>query len=284
MPEAPQPGMLEVNGLHFRTLSAGPEGGALVLLLHGFPQFADSWTEAMQALAAAGYRAVAFDQRGYSPGARPAAVEAYNVAHLCADALGVATALGAERFHLVGHDWGGLLAWLLAAQHPERLHSVAVLSTPHADAFLHALHTDPEQMWKSKYIALFKAPGHVAESLLLADDARRLREAYQGKVPAAQMDDNVRRLSEQGALTAALNWYRALPLSMKTGKVRVPTLYVWGDQDMALGVTAAADTGRFVEAPYRLERLAGRSHWLLEDAAEQVIPLLVEHVKLYSPR
>ena len=273
---------LPVNGLHFEALTAGPEAGELVLLLHGFPQFADAWTQVMLALAAAGFRAVAVDQRGYSPGARPAQVEDYDLARLGADVLGFADALGASQFHLVGHDWGGVLGWMVAAQRPERVRSLCVLSTPHVDAFLEALHSDPDQMWKSKYIVLFKAPGHAAESLLLSDGAHRLRGAYQGKVPDEQVANNVRRLSEPGALTAALNWYRALDTGTQVRKVAVPSLYVWGDKDMALGETAALATERFVTGPYRFERLHGYSHWLLEEASETIKALLLSHLGVHG--
>ena len=283
LPTAVQERTLAVNGFEFQALSAGPGGGAagsgeLVLLLHGFPQFADAWTPLLEALAAAGYHAVAVDQRGYSPGARLAEVEAYGLEHLVSDVFGFADGLGAQKFHLVGHDWGGLLAWAAAAKRPDRLHSVSVLATPHVDAFLDAVHTDPDQMWKSKYIALFKMPGHVAESLLSGDEGKRLRAVYQGKVSEAQVQRNVRRLLEGGCLTAALNWYRALELSTRIGVVSVPTLYVWGDKDIALGETAALTTAQHVSGPYRFERMQGVSHWLLEERSEAIARMVLERM------
>ena len=271
--------LLEVNGLHFTALNSGPETGELVLLLHGFPQFADAWTPLLETLGAAGYRAVAVDQRGYAAGARPAGVEAYDLPHLTADVLGFADVLGASTFHFVGHDWGGLLAWVVAAQSPQRLRSVTSLATPHLDAFLHAALTDPDQMWRSKYIPFFKLPGNAAEKLLLADEGKALHKVYQGKVSEPQLSSNVRRLLEPGALTAMLNWYRALELGTRIGKVAVPTLYIWGDEDFALGKTAAFATKNYVDAPYRFERLAGYSHWLLEEAPGQIAALLLDHLR-----
>lgn len=272
-------GTLDVNGFQFRALSAGPEDGEPVLLLHGFPQFADAWTDIMLRLADAGLHAVAVDQRGYSPGARPTDIDAYALDHVTADAFGFADALGAERFHIAGHDWGAVVAWNAAARRPDRIRSLSALSVPHVDAFLHAVLTHPDQMWKSKYIALFKLPGHVAEGVLLADDAKAMRQSYQGKVAPDQVEANVRRLSEPGVLTAALNWYRVLSLDVRIGEVVVPTLYVWSDKDFALGEAAANDTARFVKGPYRFEVLEGCTHWLLDEAPERIANLILERVQ-----
>lgn len=279
MNESPRHLSLTLNGMIFTALSVGQEDGPLVVLLHGFPEFADAWAEIMPQLAGAGFRVVALDQRGYSLGARPLEVSDYDAAHLTSDVLALAEALGAPSFHLIGHDWGGFLAWRLGAQHPERVRSLAVLSTPHTDAFRDAVASDPDQQAKSQYIQLFRMPGHVAETMLLADDAARLRSVYQGKLSAAQVESNVRRLAEPGVLTAALNWYRALKRESAIGKVRVPTLYIWGDQDLALGRVAAEATANFVDASYIFEVLAGQSHWLLEDAPEQVGRLLLQHLR-----
>ncbi len=270
---------LEVNGWRYEALASGPASGELALLLHGFPQFADSYRGLALALGRSGYHAVAVSQRGYSPGARPDKVADYDLEHLMADVLGFADALGARSFHLVGHDWGAVLAWLTAGRWPERVRSLTALAVPHTDAFFEAVRSDPDQMWKSKYIAFFKMPGHAAEKLFLADGARVLRGVYQGKLPEAEVEENVRRLSEPGALTAALNWYRALSLHPpKAGRIRVPTLYVWGDRDIALGETAALDTAHHVKAPYTFERVVGGSHWLLEEEPERVERLVLAHL------
>ena len=271
--------VLNVKGMRFDALAMGAEGGPLVLFLHGFPQFADAWVEVMRPLTESGYWTVAVDQRGYSLGARPGEVSDYAIQQLASDVLGFADVLGAATFHLVGHDWGGLVAWYVAAKYPERLRTLSVLSTPHIDAFSKAVRSDPDQMFRSKYILLFKAPGHVAESLLLADGAKRLRGAYECKVPEAQVEANVRRFSEEGALTAALNWYRSLKVGgAAVGRIAVPTLYIWGEQDHALGETAAVATAGYVDAPYRFVRLAGKSHWLLEDARDEVVGALQKHL------
>ena len=273
-----QQATLQRDGMTFSGLTSGPEDGQLVMMLHGFPQFADVWAELMMQFGRAGFRVVAPDQRGYSSGARPQEVAEYATDALVADILSWADSLHRDTFHVVGHDWGGLLAWRLAAKHAQRVRTVAVLSTPHGDAFREALASDPDQQAKSHYIQLFRTPGHVAEELLLAADAALLRRVYQGKVGEDQVERNVQRLSEPGALTAALNWYRALKVGDPTGPVSVPALYLWGDQDLALGRVAAENTARFVNGPYRFELLEGVSHWMLEDAPQRVTELLLEHV------
>lgn len=274
--------VLNVEGLRFDAIARGPEDGPLVLFLHGFPAFASCWTDLMGAVAAAGYRCVAVDQRGYSPGARPEAIEDYAMTSIVGDAAAFADRLAKDaKIHLVGHDFGGLVGWAFASTHPQRLHSLTVLSTPHTSAFLEAKANDPEQKKKSAYIDFFRLPGHVAEQHLLRDDAKALRGIYEGKVPAAIVEENVRRLSESGALTAALNWYRALGTGPQPGRIEVPTLYVWSTADLALGETAARATANHVKGPYHFEILEGRSHWLPEEAAAEVGPLLLGHLGRY---
>jgi pimeloyl-ACP methyl ester carboxylesterase len=269
---------LAVNGLRFDGLSAGPRDGALVLFLHGFPQFADAWSTILDSIGARGFHAVAVDQRGYSPGARPTTVEDYRVDILAADALGFADSLGADAFHLVGHDWGGAVAWVVAAQQPGRLLSLTVLSTPHPAAFSFALKNDADQQARSSYIRVLAAPDGGGEKFLLADDAKALRAAYLDQVLRPAVDSNVRRFKEPGALSATLNWYRAMTLSRPAGEINVPTLYIWGERDQALGRTAALRTSDFCKGPYRFEILPGKSHWLLEECPEDIVRLLDEHL------
>lgn len=270
--------VLDVRGFHFHALADGPADGELVMFLHGFPQFADAWLNVMHAAGKAGFRTLAVDQRGYSPEARPHEVSDYAVDELIADIGAFAEALGRRQFRLVGHDWGGLLAWEFAARYPEEVLSLCVLSTPHPDAFFSAKETDEDQKQRSKYISLFRLPGGVAEGVFQADDYQRLRDVYQGILSQAAVSENVRRFAEPGALTAALNWYRAMDFEYRTGKISVPTLYVWGSNDLALGETAALATAQYATGPYRFVRLEGRSHWLLEEAPE-ISSLIVEHLR-----
>ena len=159
---------IDVNGLIFDAEIAGERDNPLVLMLHGFPQTGYSWRHQLQPLAAAGYLAVAPDQRGYSRGAQPAETASYATRLLVEDALELARALGHERFHVVGHDWGGQLSWLLAAYHPERIRSLTVLSRPHPAAFAAAFRSDPQQASRSKHHKAFQNP----ETVTLLLDSR----------------------------------------------------------------------------------------------------------------
>jgi pimeloyl-ACP methyl ester carboxylesterase len=261
---------------------AGELGQPVVLLLHGFPQTSYSYRHALPALADAGYLAVAPNQRGYSAGARPPNVDDYATQYLTEDALALAVAFGGERFHLVGHDWGGQLAWLIAAAKPERLHSLSVLSRPHPSAFAAALKSDPAQSDRSRHHRAFNDPDMAAR--LLADDAKRLRRTLSDQgVSQADIASYLTRLSEPAALEAALNWYRAAQsggaLASPIPPVRVPTLYVWGDADATVGRVAAETTRQHVTGRYQFEILPGIGHFLTDQAPERVTELLLQHIR-----
>jgi len=273
--------IVDANGFAFRVHAAGSPDAPLVLLLHGFPQSRHSWREQLPALADAGYFAVAPDQRGYSPGARPPAVADYRTPLLMADALALADALCAERFHLAGHDWGGQLAWLLAGQQPERVRSLSVLSRPHPAAFARAFKGDPDQAHRSRHHRAFLDPD--TAGLLLADDARRLRRNLRDQgVPETGIAGYLEVLGEPAALEAALNWYRA-PHDDRSGLTRadappvsVPVLYIWGDGDATVGRFAAEATADFVTGPFRFEELPGVGHFVTDQAADAVNRLLLD--------
>ena len=223
------------------TPSAGGGGaGQVAVLLHGFPEDRHSWDAVAPALAAAGYRVLAPDQRGYSPGARPAARSAYTLSKLAGDVLLLADAAGAERFHLVGHDWGGALAW---------------------------------------YVAAFQLPGLPELAL-----SRRGGEAMRAALVRTGLDPGsaaryAARGADPAALRGPLNWYRAIPLGLRerTGRIEVPTLFMWSDGDRFVSRAAAELCGRYVSGPYRFEVLEGASHWLPEEVPERVAALLVAH-------
>lgn len=273
---------IAVADMTFDARAAGPRDGELVLLLHGFPQTSHAWRHQLGALAAAGYRAVAFDQRGYSPRARPPGVAAYGLPLLVADVTAAASALGAERFHLVGHDWGAAVAWAVAALHPERVATLSALSVPHPAAYETA-RLDPEscQAAASGYIDLLVREG--AEDTLLAGDAAGLRLMWQG-LDAASIEAYLAALGTPEALGAALAWYRAnlgpdAPgLAADIGLVSTPTLFLWGDRDPAVCRDGPDATAAWVTGPYRFEVMTGQGHWLPELAAEAVSALIVAHI------
>ncbi|MDQ1374292.1 MAG: hypothetical protein QOJ09_1630 [Actinomycetota bacterium] len=278
---------IPVGDMTFTARAAGPSDGRLVLLLHGFPQTSWSWRNQLAALGEAGYRAVAFDQRGYSPGARPEGVEHYRIDHLVADVIAVADWLGGHRIDLVGHDWGGAVAWQTAGRYPDRLRSLTVASTPHPAAFTSALSAGGgrggggDQAQRSGYMEFFQQPD-VPEQTFLADDAVGLRGLFLASgLQGDEIEEYVRVLTQPYAMTGALNWYRAASIGdvEGMGPITPPTLYVWSDNDVALGRDAAEATANHVEGPYRFEVLEGVSHWIPEQAAERFTALLVQHLE-----
>jgi len=272
---------VKASGLVFDVCAAGDPDGPAALFLHGFPQTSRCWRRQMEALAASGRRAVAFDQRGYSPGARPMTVSDYAVPLLVGDVLGVADGLGIERFDLVGHDWGGAVAWQVAGRHPQRLRTLTVVSTPHPAAFTAALRApEGDQATRSSYMLFFRQEG-VAEDALLGSDCAGLRGIFaMTGLPAEDAEPYVAALREPGALTAVLNWYRAASIGdvEGMGPVTAPTLYVWSTDDPALGRQAAEATAAHVSGPYRFCVLEGVSHWVPEQAADELNRLLLEHL------
>ncbi|ATY15441.1 alpha/beta hydrolase [Amycolatopsis sp. AA4] len=261
----------------FDAIAAGPEDGRPVLLLHGFPQAAVEWEHQVATLGVLGYRAVAPDQRGYSPDVRPERPAEYGIATLVSDVAAMADALGWNEFDLVGHDWGGAVAWWTADEHPERLRSLTAVSTPHPGALAEAMRTDEDQHLRSAYMTEWRQTP-ATERRMLADNAKALREIFDRRIPPSKIDEYVQRLSEPGALTAALNWYRAGRPGGKIGKVSVPTMYVWSTEDVAFGSTAALDTANWCTGPYRFEMLEEVSHWVAEEAPEALTSLIVEHL------
>jgi pimeloyl-ACP methyl ester carboxylesterase len=263
---------------------AGPAGGELVVLLHGFPQSRHSWRDQVPFLGRHGYRAVAPDGRGYSPGVRPdpADLAAYGLDRLVADVLDVAAAVqGAPgRFHLVGHDWGGQVAWAVADRHPDRVATLAVLSRPHPEAFKRAIRDDADgQRHRSRHHGRFHDPD--TASLLLADGARRLRDLLgSAGVPDGHVEEYLGVVGDPEAMEAALAWYRAAGRlsDAEVGPITVPTLYVWGELDASVGRTAAEGTGEFVRAPYRFEPVPGIGHFVTDQLPELVDRLLLEHL------
>jgi len=278
---------LAANGFRFTADVAGEAGAPLVLLLHGFPQTRYTWRHQLPALAAAGFRALAPDQRGYSPGARPSGVEHYAVDALLADALALADTQDVSRFDLVGHDWGGQLAWLLAARHPERVRTLTVLSRPHPAAFARALASDPQQSERSKHHRSFQDPNTAA--LLVEDGAKRLRRMLREHgVPDLDAAAYVAPLAAHDAIEAALSWYRAAfrgasaLAASDTPAVRVPTLFIWGDADLTVGRAAAEATREFVGAPYRFVELSGVGHFITDQAPELVTKELLAQLAAHA--
>jgi pimeloyl-ACP methyl ester carboxylesterase len=265
--------------LRFEVVDSGPIAGEAVVLLHGFPRGAESWEQMTERLNAAGYRTLAPDQRGYSRGARPRGRDAYAIDELVDDVIALADGAGLERYHVIGHDWGGFVAWHLAARREPRLQSLTVLSTPHPRALRAAL-TRGVQLLRSWYAFAWQLPV-LPERVLTAGHGAVLRKALElSGLPSNLAASTTEKMIEPGALTAALNWYRAAGRRpgelFEVDDVVVPTLYVWSTNDPALGRTAAIHTASHVAAPYRFEVLDGVSHWIPETEPDAAVGLFLD--------
>ncbi|MCV7173459.1 alpha/beta fold hydrolase [Mycobacterium manitobense] len=264
--------------LVFDVKDVGPPDGPVVVLLHGFPQHNDSWNAVIARLSAQGFRCLAPNQRGYSPGARPRRRRDYKTTELVADVGALIDASGADKVHVVGHDWGAAVAWGVASEYPDRLATVSPVSVPHPAAFLKSMPTSKQGL-ASWYMYVFQLPW-LPEFLLTRNGGAFSRKSLEriGQTREAAERDT-RAMLEPGAMTAGLNWYRAMPLTdlrRASGKITVPTMYVWSDNDAALLPKAAYETERYVAADYRFEVMPGVSHWIPEEKADELSDLLLE--------
>ena len=268
------------EGFTFDVVDVGPLDGPVVIALHGFPQTSASWSAVWPLLADAGYRVLAPDQRGYSPGARARAVASYSMDHLCADVLALADAAGTERFHLLGHDWGAAVGWTLAGERPDRVQTLTAVSVPHPAAFVRAL--AGSQALRSWYMLAFQLPW-LPELAFRARGGAVLRVLL-AMIRAHDPERAVALLSDPQIATGAVNWYRALrvPSGLQPRTTRIPTLHVWSDRDTALGRRAAEHTERFVHAPYRFVVLPGVSHWIPEERPAELAELVLEHLASHA--
>ena len=273
---------IEANGVRLHVVEAGR--GPLVLLLHGFPEFWYAWRHQLPALAAAGFRAVAPDLRGYNLSGKPRGIASYAVATLAADVAALVTGLGEERAFVAGQDWGGALAWYLPLLYPGLVRRLAILNAPHPAAFRRELKGSAEQRKKSSYILFFQLPW--LPELAIRKDGF----AYLAKIlrrdpvrPGAFSEADIARyreaLARPGALTAALNWYRAAlrhppRFPRERRKIDVPTLVVWGEKDRYLVTKLAEGLERWVP-DVTVERIPEASHWVQADAPERVNELLI---------
>lgn len=272
----------ERDGLVFDVVDAGPLDGDAVVLLHGFPQRAACWDAVASRLHAAGLRTLAPDQRGYSPRARPGRRRDYRLDELVADVgelLDRVRAQGHERIHLVGHDWGAAVAWVVAARHPA-VSSLTSVSVPHPAAYL-ASTASLDQLRRSWYVGFFQVP-LLPERLA----ARGVLERMLGSAGMTAHDLARFRADvlEDGALAGGLGWYRAIPLSL-TGagqlwreRVPVPVTHVWSDQDDALGRRSAELAHRWAAGEFELEVLEGHGHWLPEQAPDELARIVLRRV------
>lgn len=273
------------GGLTFDVHDTGPAAGEVAILLHGYPETKESWDQVAPVLAGAGYRVLAPDQRGYSPGARPRGRRHYTVDKLTGDVLALAAAAGTDRFHVIGHDWGGILAWALGTSHPDRLASLTSLATPHPSAFARSL-VSSTQLLRSWYVLFYQLPllPELSETTGVGSAMFRRTLIRSGLAP--ERADRYVEVLRSGAAGPAVNWYRGLPFAPRTtfAAVHVPTLYVYAGADFALGRRAAEETARYVTGDYRFEVIEGASHWLPEESAEQITPTILGFLRSHPAR
>ena len=268
---------VNTNGIRLHVVQAGPKSGTPVVLLHGFPEFWYGWRKQISALADMGCRVIVPDQRGYNLSDKPSGIKAYCTDTLVEDILGLINALEYEKVNIVGHDWGAVIAWLLAIKHPEKLHRLGILNVPHPAVMKRFLQRDFEQMRRSLYALYFQLPWLPEASMRIGNwrgAALGMRRA--GKQHAFT-DEDIEKYkeawSQPGAVTAMLNWYRAArryPPEITNGmQVHVPTLVLWGVKDFALSRRMArpsldyCDEGNLIFFP-------DATHWVQHEEADEV--------------
>ncbi len=259
-----------------------------MILLHGFPENWRSWQHQIPALAAAGFSVLAPDLRGYNESGRPPLRSAYRLRHLVADVAALVRASGRGRAHIVGHDWGGILAWTFAGAHPELLDKLVILNAPHLRLYRETVWPPSRQTLRAWYLLLFRIPG-LSEWALSARNFAAVRDMFRRmpKQPAfadAEIDAYVLALAKPGALTAALNWYRENLASAdaqqfaRSAYVSTDTLVVWGEQDPALGVELLEGLER-VAPRARVHRIPHASHWVQNEAPDEVNRVMIDFLR-----
>ena len=292
MQQHPEHIYYEANGIRLHAVLAGQEYGPLVVLLHGFPEFWYGWRNQIEPLAEAGLRVLALDQRGYNLSDKPKRLEAYNIGLLAMDVIAVIQAAGREKAFLVGHDWGAHVAWEVAIRYPKQVEKLAILNVAHPDVMTRFLLGNPEQIRKSWYVYFFQTPRLPDWALCRQDYSGLrnllLRSSKEGVFNEADLERYVQAWSQPGAVSAMLNWYRAAfrrglqgpknPNRVPRRRVHVPTLILWGKQDVALSSrmvrpsASLCDNAKFVFFDQA-------SHWLQHEEAEQVNYLLIDFFK-----
>ncbi len=274
--------LVSARGFEFKVHPGGPDTGPVAVLLHGFPQHSGQWHLVTPRLHAAGVRTIAIDQRGYSPGARPVEAADYVVTEMIADTLSILDGLGVEKFHVVGHDWGAAVAWGVAGDHPDRVLSLTAISVPHPSALFMAMaDSNADQAQRSEYMGFF---AKLDESVpaLLANDGEMFRNLFMG---SGLSDEEIERylgpMRDPDALRGGLSWYTAIITQPPRiyQPVKVPTTYIWSDQDMALGGDGARACAQFVSGDYRFVELRGISHWIPDQAPDAVAEEILARVR-----
>ncbi len=277
---------LKTNGIKLHVVMAGPQSGQPVILLHGFPEFWYGWRKQIPALVEAGYRVVVPDQRGYNLSDKPKGVKSYRMNTLVKDILGLIDALGYDKVHLIGHDWGAMVAWVFAIWHPEYLHKLCIMNVPHPAVMLNFLRRgDPEQLRRSWYAFFFQLPW-LPEYFLRKNNWHNAARALRGSRRSSFVKEDIleykKAWAQPHALTGMLNWYRALmryrPRMPKEPRVTIPTLMLWGMKDKALSHRMARPSIDYCDNG-NLVLFEDATHWVQHDAPNEINTLLLDFLK-----
>lgn len=274
--------MVDVNGVELHVVDAGPQDGRLIVLLHGFPEFWYAWKDYVSPLAAAGYRVLVPDQRGYNLSAHPAGIASYTIETLAGDLVGLIDGAGCERAVVVGHDWGGYVGWWAAAKHPSRIDRLVAINIPHPRAMLRSVLTDPRQTIRSWYMFLLQVPW-LPEWILSYNSFALLRwllarDRDGGLISPTEEAAYVESWSRPQALTTMINWYRAafrtLPATFGAGRVSVPALLIWGEGDRYLRRSLAKASMKYCDWG-RVAYVPGATHWVHHERPDVVESLIL---------
>jgi len=269
---------LQANDLEFLVRARGMQNeGPAVILLHGFPESSIMWNPLLDAAAKEGYRVIAFDQRGYSPGARPSGIKNYEIDHLVSDVFAIADEIGFDTFHLVGHDWGAAVGWKATLDFPERVHTWTALSIPHLQVFFDALANDEEQQKRSAYMDKLRMP--IVPEFLFALFQNSIFESVAEVWTEEQIVEYKSMHRDHGALSAALNWYRAndadnISQIEMDNKITRPTLFIWGSEDDVVAPHIITKQEALIDAPYRSLKLHA-GHSLMQEKEDSIIQAIV---------
>ena len=265
------------NNLTFTCRVSGLENtGETVILLHGFPSTSHMWHELIDFLSNENYRVIAPNQRGYSQGARPSEISEYRIDNLVEDVLDIADAMNIDKFHLVGHDWGSAVGWVVTATNKDRILTWTALSVPHLDAFGDAIVNDETQENKSSYIDFFRMK-FLPELYFKFLNYRNLKNIWSSS-SELQIQKYMNVFGQRKAITGALNWYRAIEFDRKIGDIYVPTLMIYGLNDAAIAEKGVDETEKYVKAPYTLKKL-NVSHWIMQESFEEVSVFILDHLQ-----
>ena len=281
-----------VNGIRMHTVESGPDDGPVVIFLHGFPEFWYGWRRQIGFFAERGYRVVVPDQRGYNLTAKPVAIAAYRVQELVQDVVELIAALGVDKVYLVGHDWGGAVAWALAASHPGRLHRVVIINMPHPTVMRETLLTRLDQLRRSWYIFFFQLPLLPQWIIRLGRYYLMRRSLRKTSLPGTFSDEDLRHYvnawSRPGSFRSMVNWYRAAIRSRNPGTVNrgavidLPLLLLWGEKDAFLRADMAPKSLQRCRQG-RLQTFPDATHWVHHERSDAVNDAIHNFIRSSEP-